>query len=1106
MVAEVFIPHGHCYLWKPALVGLHLVSDVLIALADYSIPLILIYHFVKKRWDVPFNWIFLLFSAFIICCGTTHLLEIWTLWHPNYWLSGSIKALTAIISLYTAFVVISLVPQALAISSTGESDACGKLPLCQQVEKSMFRQEQQFRTLAENSPDVITRLDRELRYVYVNPAFERATGIPYQGVIGKTNQETGMPLEQSEFWNANIQKVFDTAQAGYDEFDFPSPSGLRSYQSHLVPEFAKDGEVEFVLVVTRDITQLKQTEAALQKSEKRFRAIFEQAAVGIAQVSLSGQLLQVNQRCCDLVGYTESELLARTCQDLVYPDDRELSLEYERQMLEGERQTYSVEKRYIHKEGQVQWVNLTVSLVRDSQGVPEYFIQVIEDISNHKQAEAEVYRTQGFLNSLLENLPVGVFAKEAQELRFVFWNKTCTQLMGYSAAEVLGLSDYDLFPAEQASFCTAQDREALSSGWLVNSPAETIYTHRGQRIYNIKKIPIFDEVGSPQYVLGIAEDITERKQAEERLRLLERAIAASSNGIIISDFRQPDIPIIYVNPGFERMSGYSAEEVIGQNSRFLQGKDTQQPALSELRQAIREGRESQMILRNYRKDGTLFWNEFTISPVRDDAGNLTHYIGIQMDITARKRAESALRQQKELLQTIFDHIPVMVALYDAKGQFQLSNQEFERVLGWSRTELENIDLLAECYPDSEYRQLVLDHMQAATGKWQDFKTRTRDGRVEDTSWANIRLRDGTAIGIGQDITERKLAEEALQTLTNLSQERALQLEQALIELQQTQAQLVQNEKMASLGQLVGGVAHEINNPTSFIFGNIKPASEYAQDLLHLLELYAKHYPQPVAEIAEQLERIDVDFIALDFPKLLASMKEGANRICQIVLSLRNFSRLDEAQCKRVDIHEGIDNTLLILQHRLKSKSMRPEIQVIKEYDQLPLVECYPGQLNQVFMNIISNAIDALEVSGVSNHWSVVNELTTDNGQRTSDKTPMIRIHTEVVEQRWVVIRIADNGSGLTAELQPRIFDPFFTTKPPGKGTGLGLAISYRIVVDKHGGQLKCDSVSGQGTEFVIKLPIAQGKIPNAMSSLPAQTSLERERVVLDAHNQPSVNV
>jgi signal transduction histidine kinase len=208
----------------------------------------------------------------------------------------------------------------------------------------------------------------------------------------------------------------------------------------------------------------------------------------------------------------------------------------------------------------------------------------------------------------------------------------------------------------------------------------------------------------------------------------------------------------------------------------------------------------------------------------------------------------------------------------------------------------------------------------------------------------------------------------------------------------------------------------------------------------------------------------------------------------------------------VDIHEGIDNTLLILQHRLKSKSMRPEIQVIKEYDQLPLVECYPGQLNQVFMNIISNAIDALEVSGVSNHWSVVNELTTDNGQRTSDKTPMIRIHTEVVEQRWVVIRIADNGSGLTAELQPRIFDPFFTTKPPGKGTGLGLAISYRIVVDKHGGQLKCDSVSGQGTEFVIKLPIAQGKIPNAMSSPPAQTSLERERVVLDAHNQPSVNV
>jgi two-component system, NtrC family, sensor kinase len=272
--------------------------------------------------------------------------------------------------------------------------------------------------------------------------------------------------------------------------------------------------------------------------------------------------------------------------------------------------------------------------------------------------------------------------------------------------------------------------------------------------------------------------------------------------------------------------------------------------------------------------------------------------------------------------------------------------------------------------------------------------------------------------------------------------------------------------MVSLGQLVAGVAHEINNPTSFIYGNIQPALDYAQDLLHLIELYQQHYPKPVAEITEEIKRIDLNFITCDFPKLLASMKEGASRISQIVLSLRNFSRLDEREKKRVDIHEGLDNTLLILQHRLKQQSHRPEIQIIKDYGALPLVECYPGQLNQVLMNLLHNAIDALEdghQSWVMGHGK----------ERFNSQFLTIRIRTEVVDQNCVVIRIADNGPGLIPELQPRIFDPFFTTKPPGKGTGLGLSISYRIVVNKHGGQLACHSVPGQGAEFAIALPIAQ---------------------------------
>jgi signal transduction histidine kinase len=303
--------------------------------------------------------------------------------------------------------------------------------------------------------------------------------------------------------------------------------------------------------------------------------------------------------------------------------------------------------------------------------------------------------------------------------------------------------------------------------------------------------------------------------------------------------------------------------------------------------------------------------------------------------------------------------------------------------------------------------------------------------------------------------------------------------------------------MASLGQLVAGVAHEINNPTSFISCNIHPASEYAQDLLNLLKLYQNYYPEPVAEITEQLERIEPEFIAQDFPKLLASMKEGANRIKEIVLSLKNFSRLDEADRKRVNIHEGIDNTLLILRHRLKSQSKCPEIQVIKEYGQLPLIECYPGQLNQVFMNLLSNAIDALRelhIGGLAvegSHQSLLMKVGQGLGQEEREShsslstrlmapncqgtTPYIRIRTETLEQDKVVICVADNGSGVSEEDQQRVFDPFFTTKSPGEGTGLGLSISYQIVVEKHKGRLRCRSTPGQGTEFIIELPTAQGR-------------------------------
>lgn len=287
-----------------------------------------------------------------------------------------------------------------------------------------------------------------------------------------------------------------------------------------------------------------------------------------------------------------------------------------------------------------------------------------------------------------------------------------------------------------------------------------------------------------------------------------------------------------------------------------------------------------------------------------------------------------------------------------------------------------------------------------------------------------------------------------------------QIAQNFKDLQQTQAQLIQTEKMSGLGQLVAGIAHEINNPVNFIYGNLNHATDYTKNLLSLLELYQQQYPDSSPEIGELAEDIDLEFLRSDLPKLLLSMQVGADRIRQIVLSLRTFSRLDESQMKDVDIHEGIDSTLLILQHRLKSNGDSANILLVKEYGNLPLVECYAGQLNQVFMNVIGNAIDALQSNQLSDRNSV---------------SPQIKISTAVGQLNGnvpsAVIRIADNGSGISESMRERIFDPFFTTKPVGKGTGLGLSISYQIVVEKHGGVLKCCSESGKGTEFAIEIPI-----------------------------------
>ncbi|WP_414752197.1 sensor histidine kinase [Anabaena sp. CCY 9910] len=303
-------------------------------------------------------------------------------------------------------------------------------------------------------------------------------------------------------------------------------------------------------------------------------------------------------------------------------------------------------------------------------------------------------------------------------------------------------------------------------------------------------------------------------------------------------------------------------------------------------------------------------------------------------------------------------------------------------------------------------------------------------------------------------------ETLLKNVINELKQSQIQLEDRRHELEKTLFNLqTMQDKMSALGSMVADVAHEINNPVGFIMGNLNPAFEYIHELFRLLDLYQQYYPEPCPEIQAEMTAMDYEYVREDLPKLISSMKEGTDRISKLSNSLRTFSRTDAEYKLLFNIHEGIDSTLYILQHRLKATQDRPQIQVVKKYADIPLIECFPGQLNQVFMNLLANAIDALEESNFGLSFAEIEQ-----------KNNQITIITSLFANS-ILIQVKDNGFGISDELKSKIFEHSFTTKPVGKGTGLGLAIAQQIIVQKHGGKLEVNSVPGEGSEFIITLPI-----------------------------------
>jgi PAS domain S-box-containing protein len=556
--------------------------------------------------------------------------------------------------------------------------------------------------------------------------------------------------------------------------------------------------------------------------------------------------------------------------------------------------------------------------------------------------------------------------------------------------------------------------------------------------------------GEVDFISTTARDIRENRRRDESQRLLERALESVASGIIIADAVQPDFPILYCNPAFERMTGYSSAELLGKNCRLLQGPETSPEARNKIRRSLKRQERCHVVLKNYRKDRTPFWNELSLTPMVAANGRLTHYIGMQHDITAAKVAEDRIRRSEELFRVITENAVDLIAIVDRHGRRIYSSPSCITILGFAPDELDETSGFGPIHPEDQPKVMKMAEDSIATGHGRviEYRMRHKDGRwlTFESHGAIIRSPDGEMDGIlivARDITERKKAE----------------MERTIMDLQLRQAQ-----KLESIGQLAAGIAHEINTPTQFIGDNTRFLTEAFRDLSELrerfrsLEQAAQEQglnPQLLAQVEQTKKKIDLDYLEKEIPVALEQSLEGIERVAKIVQAMKDFSHPGTEEKSLVNINRAIESTVTVARNTWKyvadlDLQLDPSI---------PAIPCLPGEFNQVILNLVVNAAHAIA--------DVVGEDSGPKG-RITISTAMVGGNAE--------IRIHDTGGGIPDQIRDRIFDPFFTTKPVGKGTGQGLAITRTVIVDKHGGTIAFDTRLGEGTTFILTLPATVGLV------------------------------
>ena len=867
-------------------------------------------------------------------------------------------------------------------------------------------------SLIQHSSDLITIVTAEGTILYNNPVLQPILGYSPDELVGQPGLKYIAPQDAVTITQAVKELLISGHGATSSRLICRAlrKDGSWCTLEAIATNLLADDAVGGLVFTSRDVTERFPAQKVLEQSEACFQAIFDNAALGIALSNPSGEILLSNPALQQLLGYSEQELRERT---VAHPEDVARDLHLYQELLSGSRSSYQLEKRYFHKNGNLVWGRLSVSLIRDRAQHPMFVVSMVEDITAAKQTESELLS----ISKAVENASDAIAIADTVLSRLTYLNPAFCQLFGYTLEQLNAAGGFAVLFDEPKFMQELLTIILRGHSW--QGEVEMVSRCGSRRQIALRTDAIKDVTGDVVGTLALHTDITERKQAEVALRRsYERAELLKH---ITAEIRSSLDP----QHIFQTTVAQLGRALLVNRCMIFLYQEASQPKLSLVAEYLEPG-------------------HFSIQ-------------AFEVPVKGNPYAERVLATDQAIAATNVYAEPL---LSDAIALYRAMNIKSMLAIRTSyQSEPNGVLVLHQC---DTYRQ------------WDS---------------SDIELLEAVAAQVGIALAQASLLEKEKHTAAQLAQQnfalqlseaqissKAAELEQALLELQRTQAQLMQTEKMSSLGQLVAGVAHEINNPVGFITVNINYACDYIQDLLRILNLYQQHYPQPTEEIKSELQEIDLDFLIKDFPKLLNSMQVGADRINQIVLSLRKFSRPDESEMRPIDIHESIDNTLMILRHRLNGTGSIPKIEVIKEYGRLPLVECYAGQLNQVFMNLISNAIDALESeSGEGNKESNALTESESSPQQTinilDSAAPTIKISTQIKDNQWIIIGIEDNGPGMPEEVRQQLFRPFFTTKPMGKGTGLGLSISYQIVVEKHGGDLNCFSVPGQGTQFVIKIPI-----------------------------------